>query len=210
MRESFAAYFLLSLFSFLRHFWGIIVHPYQTYRELSKGKYPLEAFFILVLIFIYAALSSLLRKGLKSGPLLLTLRFNKIILGILFTFVIVWGILYFAGCLFGGKGKPRNLFLPWVYSLIPTLFWFLITSLFYFFLPPPRSLSLTGKIFTAFFLALSLTLFYWKGMLYYLTLRFGHKLDLVKIIFVSLVVFPLGVAFSLFTYKLGLFRIPFI
>lgn len=204
------SYILLSFLSFARHFWGTIFSPYQTYRELIKFKYPLESFFIALLILGYIGLSSLLRKGLDSGPLLLTLHSGKIFWGIFFTFVISWGLIYFIGKFFGGSGNPQALFLPWVYSLLPTIIWFQITSLLYFLLPPPRTTAFKGQLFSVFFITISLTLFYWKGVLYYLTLRFGHKLDLIKILLVSLMLFPIGVVYSLFTYKLGLFRIPFL
>lgn len=159
---------------------------------------------------IYIGLASLLRKGFDSGPLLLTLHFGKLFWGIIFTFIFAWGVIYFVGKLFGGKGNPSNIFYPWFYSLIPTLLWFLTASFFYFLLPPPRTDSPKGQLFSLVFITVSITLFYWKGMLYYLTLRFGHKLSLGRIILSTIVILPLAFLYSLFTYKLGLFRIPFI
>lgn len=210
MKREIFAYLLLSFISFLRHFFGTIFFPYQTYRELIKLKYPLEAVFISFLVLGYIGLATLLRKGVGSGPLLLSLHSGKIFWGIFFTFVIFWGLLYFVGKFFGGRGKPSELFLPWVYSLLPTTFWFLTTSFFYFFLPPPRTNSLKGQMFSIFFVAISFALFYWKVVLYYLTFRFGHRLDLIRILLVSGVILPLAVFYSLFTYKLGLFKIPFL
>lgn len=200
---------MAAFLSFLRHSVGTITKPYETYRELTKGSYLGEVFFMGLLISGYIGIASILHKGLGSG-LLLTLRFGKLFSGIIFTFIFAWGSLYFAGRLFGGKGRPLNLFLPWVYSLLPTIVWFLTASFFYFFLPPPRTTAITGQIFSLVFIAISLTLFYWKGVLYYLTLRLGHRLDLLRILLVSLIVFPLGIVYSLLTYKLGLFRVPFI
>lgn len=205
-----SSYLLLTFFSFLRHVWGTMVKPYETYRNLTKATYPFEALFVGLLVAGYIGIAAVLRRGFVLDPLFLTLRFGKIFWGIVFTFIFAWGSLYFTGRLFGGRGKPLSLFLPWVYSLLPTTVWFLTTSFFYFFLPPPRTTALTGQLFSIVFIALSLTLFYWKGVLYYLTLRLGHKLNLVRILLVSLVDFPLGIVYSLFTYKLGLFRIPFI
>lgn len=210
MQASLSSYIMMSFVSFLRHVLGTVIKPYETFRELTKNTYPLESLFIGFLVVGYIGLASILRRGLDIGPLLLTLRFGKIAWGIFFTFIFVWGSLYFVGRAFGGKGTPWSLFLPWVYSLLPTIIWFLVTSFFYFLLPPPRTTSLTGQVFSVVFIVISLTLFYWKGLLYYLTLRLGHKLDLLKILLVSLVVFPLGMLYSVFTYKLGLFRVPFI
>lgn len=196
--------------SFLRHSLGTVVKPYETYRELTKAVFPLEALFIGLFVVGYIGMASILRRGVDFGPLLLTLRFGKIFWGIFFTFILAWGCLYFVGVFFGGKGAPKSLFLPWVYSLLPTTVWFWLTSLLYFLLPPPRTAAFTGQIFSLIFIAVSLTLFYWKGILYYFTLRLGHKLDLLRILYVSLIVFPLGTLYSVFTYKLGLFRVPFI
>lgn len=210
MTVTFSSYVILSCLSFLRHLIGIITRPYETYRELTKAMFPIEAVFIGFLILAYIGLASLLRKGLNVGPLFLTLYAGKVFWGILFTFIIAWGSLYFIGKLAGGKGTPVSLFLPWAYSLVPTILWFLLTSFFYYILPPPRTQAITGKLFTVVFITLSLGLFYWKGMLYYFALRLGHKLSLAKIILVSSIIFPLGIIYSFFTYKLGLFRIPFI
>ncbi len=210
MTVGITSYLLLSFFSFIRHTIGVIFRPYQTYRELTKITYPLEVFFVSLFVLGYIGIASLLKKGLDSGPLLLTLHFGKVSWGIIFTFIFAWGGLYFVGRLFKGQGSPGSLFLPWVYSLLPTTVWFSFTSLFYFFLPPPRTTSFLGQLFSIVFIALTLSLFYWKGILYYLTLRFGHKLSLQKILLVSLVVFPLGIFYAFFTYKIGLFRIPFI
>ncbi|MBI2029280.1 YIP1 family protein [Candidatus Gottesmanbacteria bacterium] len=194
----------------MRHLLGIIIRPYETMRSLSKGVNPLEIIYINILAVIYIGLASLLRKGLDSGSLLLTLHFGKLFSGIIFTFIFSWGIIYFVGKLFGGKASPSNIFYPWLYSLIPTLLWFLTASFFYFLLPPPRTDSLKGQLFSLVFIGISITCFYWKGMLYYLTLRFGHKLSLGKIILSTIIIVPLAILYSLFTYKLGLFRIPFI
>ena len=195
---------------FVRHVAGVIIRPYETMRSLSKGCSPLEAVYMIITITLYIGIASILRKGIVSGPLLLTLHFGKLFWGIIFTFIFAWGILYFIGKLFGGKGSPTTIFYPWLYSLVPTILWFLLTSFFYFILPPPRSESIKGLFFSLLFIGISITLFYWKAMLYYLTLRFGHKLSLGKIILTTTVIIPLAFGYSLLTYRLGIFRIPFI
>ncbi len=200
----------ITFLSFVRHFWGTVSKPYQTYRELSKAAYPFESIFVFLLVVGYIGMSAILRKGLSAHPLIITLYFGKVFWGIFFTFIFSWGVLYFIGRLFGGKGNVVNLLLPWTYSLIPTVFWFITTSLFYLILPPPRTFSLKGQLFSVIFIALSLALFFWKGVLLYLTLRMGHKLSFVKIVLTLMVVLPIGLVYSIFTYKLGLFRVPFI
>lgn len=195
---------------FFRHIVGVIVKPYETMRSLSKGSYPLEIVYMSILLMIYIAIASLLRKGIVSGPLLLTLHFGKLFWGIIFTFIFSWGALYFVGKLFGGKGRALHILYPWLYSLIPTLLWFLTTSFFYFILPPPRTDSIKGVVFSLLFIGISITLFYWKAMLYYLTLRFGHKLDIKQIIRTTVVIIPLAFLYSLLTYRLGIFKVPFL
>lgn len=206
----FAKLSLVVFIAFAKNALGIARRPYETIRALSLSKNYVQIIFIWLLIFAYISLASLLRKGISAGPLFLTLHWGKIFSGIVITFVLSWGALYYLGLLVGGKGKPKNLFLPWSFSLIPTLLWFLTTSFFYFFLPPPRTQSLKGQLFSIVFLALTTTLFYWKCVSYYLTLRFGHLLNLKQVIIVSLFFVPLLLLYALATYKLGIFKIPFV
>ncbi len=209
MASRFLVYFHLSFLSFFRHFLGVIFQPYQTYRYLIKAKYPLEAVFVGCLVLVYIGLSSLLKQGLAS-PLLLTWQFGRLTLAIFAGFWLMLGLLYWLGRLAGGCGSLRNLFLPWVYSLLPTTFWFLLTSFFYLILPPPRTVSFKGQLFSFLFIAFSLTLFYWKAVLYYLTLRFGHRLNFLQILLVTVFFLPAVIGYSLLTYRLGLFKVPFL
>lgn len=114
------------------------------------------------------------------------------------------------GLLVGGTGKLRGLALLWGYSLIPTVIWFFVTSLLYIVLPPPRTSSVQGVLFSIFFLVFSITLFFWKATITYLTLRFGLRLDLSRILVVLVVTIPLLVLYSIGMFRLGIFRIPFI
>jgi len=65
-------------------------------------------------------------------------------------------------------------------------------------------------LFSAIFLVFSTVLFFWKVMLTYLTLRFGMRLDLGRIIVVFGVVGGIMLFYSIGMYKLGIFKIPFI
>lgn len=205
--------FLKFFLIFLKNTWGAVVSPYETYRKLSKGQNLPQAFFIFLLSFGYFSLSTLARNGLRTNPYILTLSFVKVSLGFVVSFVVVLGLLGSLGRLGnlgGGKSNLKSLFLPWSYSLLPTFFWFLATLIFYIFFPPPRTTSLLGQIFSFLFLAFSAFLFYWKFVLYYLTLRFALKLDFLKIVKVSIVFFPAMFLYSLLMYKMGIFRIPYI
>jgi len=197
-----------SVILFLQNSWGIITKPYRTYRRLSRGKHleqilPLTGLVIFCFWFI-----NLIHYGLR--PFLVAVSWAKTSFwaGAAFSGAIL--SMYTAARFLKGKGGIKNLLLPWAYSLLPTLAWFFLVAASYALLPPPRSPSFAGKTFSFLFIVFSLTLLSWKIVLYYLTLRFGMKLDLIRIIFVSLIIFPIGALYSLIMYKLKIFRIPFI
>lgn len=194
--------------SFLKNFWGSIQKPYTTYRRLvSEDPYQLLVIFTLVggYFFLVSPL-----KVHSFHPFLLTLNASRLFTVALASFLLACFVLLGLGKLFKGQGTLAGVLMTWGYSLLPTLIWFLATSIFYVILPPPRTESILGKSFSLLFLTFSLSLFFWKGILYYLTLRFGLKLDLFKIIGVSLIFFPLLALYSYWMYTLGIFRVPFV
>ena len=136
--------------------------------------------------------------------------YGALLAGAIVSFVGSVSVLFLTGRLFGGTGHVWGVFVSWGYTLIPTFFWFLMTSFFYVVLPPPRQQTPLGVLFSVVFMSLSMLLFFWKGILYYLTLRFGMRLDFPRIMGVSAILFPLGVLYALSMYKLGIFRVPFI
>ena len=195
---------------FLQNAWGSIQRPYETYRKLSEGKNLIQVVPIFILCLLYFAWTTLIHVGLSGHPLLISFNFFKLTSASIATFLLVVFALVWAGRLFGGRGSIKSVLLPWTYSLLPTLIWFFATSLLWLLFPPPRTLELSGKALSFTFLVFSWFLFFWKGVLYYLTLRFGMKLDFLKILGVSLIVFPLGFLYSILMYKLGIFRVPFL
>ena len=202
---------MLPLILFLRHLLGTIYNPYATFRQISlPGQDIRQIIFIHLLIFIYFLLTGLLKTGF-SNPYLLTIKFNSLYFSSYLGFALVIFLFYLGSLLLRFKNFPLiRIILLWSYSLLPTLFWFFITSLMYLFLPPPRTLSYPGKIYSLVYLAFSLTLLFWKIILYYLTLRFGLRLDLYKITLISLLIIPVIFLYSFFMYRLGIFKIPFI
>ncbi|MBI4130254.1 hypothetical protein HY468_02985 [Candidatus Roizmanbacteria bacterium] len=201
---------LTQLILFLKHVWGSIHTPYQTYRKLAKGEHVWQALPIGVLTVLYFSWSTLVHHGIRTHPFFLTVSFTKVVLGSLGTFGVVLVSLVVVGRLVGGGGGVGRIFLPWSYSLLPTLLWFFTTSMLTLLLPPPRTTSIPGQVFSFLFVVFSLFLFFWKGVLYYLTLRFGMRLDLFRIVIASVILFPLGALYALIMYKLGIFRIPFV
>lgn len=191
-----------------RNTWGIIHKPYATYRKLVEDD-PLQLVYILALISIYFFLVSPL-KIRSFHPFLLTINASRLMTATLSAYILICFFFYAAGKIMNRTVQLGPILLSWGYSLIPTLVWFLVTSVFYVILPPPRQETLPGRLFSLMFLTFSLSLFLWKGLLYYLTLRFALRFDLLRIIIVSFVFFPLLTLYSWWMYQLGIFSIPFV
>lgn len=202
--------FFRQLGFFARNVLGCINNPYITYRRLSDAKSPKRhIFFIFLLVLFYFTLTSLIRSEIRN-PYLLTYKFNLLAGAFLLGFTGFISLYYLSGIFFHKNPSLKVLTVLWSYSLLPTVFWFFLTSLLYIVVPPPRTFSLPGKIFTIFFTAASITLAIWKAILYYLTLRFGLKFDLARIIITTIFIVPLMILYSLKMYQWGIFRIPFI
>lgn len=201
-------YFFRLVLQTLKNIWGSIQSPYATYRGLVTQD-PLQLVILIFIIGVYFLGVSPL-KFHTFHPFLLTINVSRLITAVLFTYLAICGLFYFCGKLFKGDVSFPGVLMGWGYSLMPTLIWFFATSVFYVILPPPRHETWPGRIFSLLYITFSVSLFLWKGILYYLTLRFGLKLDLLKIIGVSLIFFPLLAVYSYFMYRFGIFRVPFV
>lgn len=209
MADFFLTLLKLSIF-FGRNTIGCLNRPYITYRKLSEEKTEAgQTIYIFILTVVYFAFVSLLRTGIRN-PYLLTIKFNSLFWGGCFGFLASIFLLFVLGRLLGSKGSFKTLFILWAYSLLPTLVWFFLTSFAYLILPPPRTLSIWGKMYSVLFIAFSIALLSWKIILYFLTLRFGLRFDLGKIMVISTMLAPFFIAYSVLMYRLGIFRIPFI
>ncbi|MBP9814570.1 hypothetical protein KBC80_05300 [Candidatus Woesebacteria bacterium] len=195
--------------AFGRNIIGITTRPYETYRRIVDHGSLWELVYIGLVLAVYFALASLVKTA-AFRPFLLTQQFvllySAALLGFLVTVLALWLI----GTIVGGVGKSTSLALGWAYTLIPTVTWFLATSLLYVVLPPPRTTSVLGISFSIVFLLFSAMLFWWKLTLAYLTLRFGMRLDLGKIIIVAALSLIIVGLYSRFMYTLGIFTVPFI
>lgn len=203
-------FFLRQAFEFCQIFVGSIQRPYQTFRGVSAKPNYLQLGFVALLIATYLILSTLAKDGLRTNPLFLTHSAVKAGLSISASFVLVSSLLYLIGRQFGGEGRISIFFLLWALTLLPTLCWFLLSTIFHVLIPPPRTISIEGQIFSAFFLGFSLSCFFWKGILYYLTLRVGLHLDALRIAIMSAITLPIGFLGSILLYRLGIFKVPFI
>jgi hypothetical protein len=171
---------------------GIATRPYETYRRMVGRASSWEVVYLVVLLALYCV----------------TARIS--LLSVLLTYVLAVSLFWAAGRWMGARGTWEGLFVGWGYTLIPTLVWFWVTSLLYVLIPPPRTTSVQGMVFSGLYLLFCATLLFWKIILSYLALRFGLKLDLAKIMLVSAIVLPILGAYSIVMYRLGVFRIPFI
>lgn len=208
--EKYVLSFLRSFIFFGRNAVGCINAPYVTYRKLSAAYTDLkQTVFIPVFVILYFIFVATIRNGIRN-PYLLTVKFNFLLVAAVVGFLLMLGLFYFAGHLVGGKGNPRQIYTLWIFSLLPTLVWFFTASILYLILPPPRTMSFFGKLYSVVFIAFSIAVFLWKSILYYLTLRFSLKADLWKIIQISTLILPVVFVYSLIMYRLGIFRIPFI
>jgi len=177
--------------AFGRNAIGLVIKPYETYRKIVDRGSAWELVYIAILAYF------LLVSPVKVGAAIAT--YALVVLA-------VWVV----GRRIGGRGTLSGVARGWGYTLLPTVCWFFMTSLLYVLLPPPRTTSLAGITFSVLFLIVSGTLFFWKLTLGYLALRFGLKLDLVRILVVVAVVAPIVGVWSWGMYRLGIFKIPFL
>ncbi len=197
-------------FLFGRNVAGCLNNPYITFRKIALEKnnfWPTA--FITLFSLAYFEFAGIIRAGL-GNPIFLTSKFNSLVLTSSICFIGCISLFYLLGKIMKKTGSFRTLTVLWSYSLLPTLIWFFTTSCLYLILPPPRTMSILGKIYSVFYIAFSIALLYWKIILYYLTLRFGLKMEIGKIMLVSVVFVAYLGLFALITYRLGVFRIPFI
>lgn len=194
---------------FLRNAVGIVLRPYETYRRIAERGKLVELIYVAALSACYFALASLVRTA-AFRPFLLTKQFVKLGAGSLAGYLLTVVLLWLVARLFGGRGKIGQVAITWGYTLVPTVIWFLATSILYVVLPPPRTIRMEGILFSILYLVFSATLFWWKVTLAYLTLRHGMKLDLLRIIGVVAITAPVLAVYSVLMYRLGIFRVPFL
>ena len=200
---------IVGFWAFTRAVVGLVTRPYETVRNITDHGTLFELVYVAVCMAAYFVLASLVRVA-EFRPFLLTREFAVLAAATLVTYIITVSLFWSAGKLVGAQGKLKGFALAWGYSLIPTVLWFLATSILYVVLPPPRTTSAQGVLFSIVFLVFSATLFFWKATIAYLALRFGLRLGLGKILVVLAISLPILALYSVGMYRLGIFRIPFI
>ncbi len=200
---------LVGALGFARNSLGVALRPYETYRRMTAKASLVELLFLALTVALYFAAAALVKTA-SFRPFLLTREFLALSFGAGTGFVLTLAVFFFVGRLLGGVGRFATLAVLWGYTLLPTVFWFLATSVLYLILPPPRTQSMAGIAFSVVYLVFSSMLLAWKVTLGYLTLRFGMKLDLVRIGGVVIAAAASWGLYSVLMYRLGIFRIPFL
>jgi hypothetical protein len=200
---------IVALVDFGRNVVGLVTRPYETSRRIVDHGGFGELVYVAILLTIYFAFASLVKVA-AFRPFLLSRQFIVLASATGATYLFTVALFWTAGKLVGAQGKLKGFAVSWGYSLLPTLTWFLATSILYVILPPPRTTSAAGIAFSILFLIFSVTLFFWKATIAYLTLRFGLRLNLGKIFVVLALTVPVLGLYSYGMYRLGIFRIPFL
>ena len=189
---------VVSFVLFIRRSIGLILTPYATMRKISLESSWGELIWIFLLTITYFLITNTVRFWING------------LLGALGLFVV--SILFLSSLPAGGIFRERlsRMFITWTYTLLPTLIWFYTTLLFYFLIPPPRTISLLGKSFSIFYIALSVSLLLWKLILVYLSIRFSLRVHLYRVIYYMLIYLALSIPLWIFLYNSGISRIPFV
>ena len=186
----------------IRNFFFLIFFPYKGMRKISLERDYWQIFFIFLLVFIYFNLSSFL----KEESYLPIFKFFIFLIN----FFLMIGFFYFLGRFFNRKIKKESFLFTFSYALLPTLVWFFTVFFLYFIFPPPRNFSLMGKTFSLFFITFSLTILFWKLVLFYLAIRFSTGLSFFEIVYLVFLFLLWYFPYSIVLYYLKIFRAPFI
>lgn len=201
---------LKELIFFLKNVWGTFQFPKETYVRMAKEKRYWQMVLIFLLVFFSLMWEMAVKHGVFRNPMFFAVNLFGLFGVILGSFGILGSLLYFLGKSVGKTGELKVTLLLWSFTYIPTIIWFSIISFLFYIFPPPRSQTAQGYLLSGLIIVFSIALFYWKLLLYYLTLRVGFKLRLRQIIIVSGLFFPVAAGYSYMLYRAGVFKVPFI
>ncbi len=187
--SSFVASFLIVL----RRSILLILTPYRTMRKISLETDKLQIFWIAFFVVTY----------------FLTVGLVKIL-----TFIVLFvsTILFMlaVGISLKKKIKISSMLFTFSYGLLPTTIWFYMSLVLLYLLPPPRTQSLQGKVFSVLYVSFSLSLLLWKIILSYLAIRFSLKLGFYSTMIALIFYIGFIAILSYFGLTLGLSKVPFI
>jgi len=193
---------LASLIIVLRRFFLLIITPYKTMRKISMDEDLFQVLIILSMVFIYFLMAAYVKEPIVSGIISFSIFLGN------FSFTILF--FYLLNFIFLKDTRLRSILISFTYSLLPTLIWFTVNFLIYLILPPPRTISLLGQMFSLVFITFSLALFFWKLILVYLALRFSLRQNFYRVAYLTLLYLVYLLPFTFLMYQLNIFRVPFI
>lgn len=189
---------LVSFVITIRRFIGLLFTPYKTMRRITaEGTYK-DLTWIYFFSFLYFLLSGNVR--MEIG-------------GIITMIVLVFFSVTFFSLLPSSETisqKWKTVWVTWTYTLFPTIIWFYTTLLFYLVLPPPRTTSFMGMIFSIFYIGFSISLLAWKLILVYLSIRFSLKAHIYRVFYYFLLYITLSIPIWIILYRMGISRVPFV
>lgn len=188
---------------------GLMTRPYETYRRIVLHGRSGELIFVALMLSCYFVLASIVKVA-AFRPYLLTHQFVLLALGVASGVLLSVLCLYAVAYVLSAPVKLKPLIIAWGYTLVPTVMWFFSTSMLHVLLPPPRTASFPGIVFSIVFIVFSITLLWWKITLSYLTIRFCLKLNFVKSLLIALACAPVLTGWSVVMYKIGVFKVPFL
>lgn len=200
---------IVSGVSWSRSVVGLVGRPYETYRRIVSHGRSTELLYIALLLACYFGIASIVKVA-AFRPFLLTRQFMVLTLGAGINFAVAIGVLWVAGRSIGAVFRLSTLAVSWGYTLLPTVFWFVMTSLLYVIFPPPRTTSEAGIVFSIIFIVISTILLWWKILLSFLVIRFVFRATLPRIAAVYAIALPVLIAESILMYRLGFFKVPFL
>src|SRR3990167_3819971 len=171
----------------------LILAPYATMRKIAREKDYMQILILFVFIYAYFVYANVIRAQT------------------LHPFIISTSFFYVLGKTLSIKTVEfKKLMFLFAYSMIPTLLWFIATSTLFLILPPPRTISFLGQLFSFVFTAYSITLLLWRFILLYLSIRFTFKTQFFATMGLIALYFVWFIPYSYMMYQLKIFRIPFI
>jgi len=202
--------FSSSIIIFIHHINGLIFRPYKAIRKISQEDDKLQLLIIFGFIYLYFIYGNIIRNK-TIHPFIISTKTSINVFFFTLTFLLVTSYFYtFAKLITDQQQRYRSYLFTFTYSMLPTYIWFIITSTLYLLIPPPRTASFPGLVLSGLFLVFSLTMFFWRINLLYLSIRFSSKMSFYQIVF-SQVIFSLWfIPYCYFLYQMRVFRIPFI
>lgn len=193
---------IASLFIVFKRIFLLLFYPYKTMRSIAKETdYTQIVIISTTVVIYYVAVEKV--KDLRFDPILQMVM-------VLFNFAVTVAVPILFNYIHHRKIEWRSSLFLFTYALIPTIIWFYLNTLLFVTLPPPRQLTILGKIFSIVFITLSVSLLAWKVILWYLAARFSTKLQFYDILYILIVYLAIILPYSILLYRFGFFRIPFL